>query len=193
MKKITLLLLVLLPLLLLSVSQGMAYQVYLKNGSVISDVSSYEDAGNEILIYIGTGTMVIPKKDLLKIEGMELPESAISGQEGRKVEQRQEKNVPAGDDSQTRAPATDKNARMNALNSELDSVYSELRTAGEEENRLVTEINEKSSKTVYNVIQRKQLEKEVEPLRQNLRAVQQRKGELVQKKYDLENQMKALQ
>jgi hypothetical protein len=190
MKKILLLLMV---LMLFSVSQGMAYQVYLKNGSVISDVSSYKDAGDEILIYFGTGTMVIPKKNLLKIEGRELPESSMSGKESGEVEQKQEKNAPAGGGSQGKAPETDKNAPVNAVKSELETVYSEIRTATEEENRLVAEVNEKSSKTVYNQIQRIQLEKDLEPLRQNLRAVQQRKGELLQKKYELETRLRALQ
>ena len=63
-------------ILLIPVCAGAAYTIYLKNGSVISDVRSYNEAGEEISVYFQTGAMVIPRRDILRITGEETPENA---------------------------------------------------------------------------------------------------------------------
>ena len=70
MKKIIFLVVI----LLIPVCAGAAYTIYLKNGSVISDVRSYNETGEEISVYFQTGAMVIPRRDILRITGEETPE-----------------------------------------------------------------------------------------------------------------------
>ena len=188
-------------ILLIPVCAGAAYTIYLKNGSVISDVRSYNEAGEEISVYFQTGAMVIPRRDILRITGEETPEKAApeAAQEtgdgqiprkmakrnlrkaGRKPRNRQEQ--PAGSALPSEDPSDDRNARMTAVKSELDSVYAEIRTVEADEARLVKEINEKrSSRFNYNKYQMNQLIKETEPLQQELFGVQQKKEELWQRK-----------
>src|SRR4030067_2307224 len=67
--------------LLLPVSSEAAYTIYLKNGSEISGVYSYEKKGGEVIIYFGGGSMGIPEKDIVKIESTAAPENDFSKEE----------------------------------------------------------------------------------------------------------------
>ncbi len=179
---------------LLPIYAEAAYKIYLKNGSVISDVNSYEEKGEEVNIFFSTGSMMILKKDILKIEGKESIEKEIPVKEVPEVQQKKEKPEETAVQPQTREPEYDKTARINALRTELDSVITEIKAAQEEESRLVTAINEKQGRRFnYNLIQLRQLEKELEPLRQDLSTVQQKKAELLQKKYSIESEINSLQ
>lgn len=187
MKKIVLIALI----LLLPVYAGAAYKIYLKNGSVIKGVSSYQEKGREVTIYFSTGSMVIPKENILKIEEKESPGSESVPEEKEEVQQKQEKAGEPTAPSQTPEPATDRNARMDELKAELDSVNAEISSAEKEEARLTASINEKTgSRFQYNLIQIKQLEKELEPLRQELSDVQQKKAELIKRRDEIEAEMR---
>lgn len=179
---------------LLSASAEAAYKIYLKNGSVISDVDSYEERGEEVNIFFSTGSMMILKKDILKIEGKESMEREIPATEIPEVQQKKDKPEETAVQPQSREPDYDKTARINSLRTELDSVITEIKAVQEEESRLVATINEKQGRRFnYNLIQLKQLEKELEPLRQDLSTVQQKKAELQQKKSSIESEINSLQ
>jgi chromosome segregation ATPase len=201
MKKIIFLIVI----LLIPVCAGAAYTIYLKNGSVISDVRSYNEAGEEMSVYFQTGAMVIPRRDILRISGEETPENAApeAGQvprensETQPVESQQEvkeqkehfpESAPPSEN-----PADDRNDKMTVAKSELDSVIGEIRTLETDEARLVKEINEKRSKPVYNRYQTNQLMQETAPLQQELSGVQQKKEELRQRKTALEDELRAVQ
>ena len=199
--------------LLIPVCAGAAFTIYLKNGSVISDVRTYNEAGGEISVYFQAGSMVIPRSDILRITGEDPPEKAATEEipetpemQGQGTQKNGEKQIPAGrqeiregqEQSVTspapEEPVDDKNTRMREVKSELDSVYAEFRTVEADEARLVKEINKKrSSRVNYNQYQMNQLIKETEPLQQELFSVQQKKEELRQRKDVLENELRSLQ
>jgi chromosome segregation ATPase len=189
MKKVVILLVV----LLLPAYSYAAYKVYLKNGSVISGVSTYQEREGEFEVYLGTGSMRIPANDVLKIEeteetaGETVPEEKPATPE--KKEQKEEATVPAA----VSQPADEKAAKANALKAEIDSINSEIRANEEKETQLVSAINEKSGKPYYNNIQFLQLRKELEPMKQELHDVQQKKQELLQKRNSLVDEFKSLQ
>jgi hypothetical protein len=199
-------------ILLIPVCAGAAYTIYLKNGSVISDVRSYNETGEEISVYFQTGAMVIPRRDILRITGEETPEKAApevtqeiedkqvprENSDTHPVEIRQEtkaeSELPAGSAPPSEESRDDRNDKMTAVKSELDSVYAEFRTVEADEARLVKEINEKrTSRFNYNQYQMNQMLKETEPLQQELFSVQQKKEELRQRKDVLENELRSLQ
>jgi hypothetical protein len=186
MIQITLLILI----LLFPATSEAAYKIYLNDGSVISGVSFYEKKDGEITAYISGGSMKISEKDILKIEGTESSEEETSS---KVTPETQEKPVTA--EPQPQVPADDKSARVNAVKSDLAAVYSDIKAVEEQEAKLVTEINEKSGQSVknYNIIQQKQLEKELEPLQKELLDVQKKKEELRQKKTSLEDELRTLQ
>ena len=78
------------------------------------------------------------------------------------------------------------------MNNELNSINSEIKTVQERESTLVKEINEKSGKKFYNVIQLRQIENEVNPLKQELAEVQQQKEQLVQKRSTIADEIRGL-
>ncbi len=171
-----------------------AYKIYLKNGSVISGASSYQERGEEVDVYFSTGSMTIPGKDVLKIEGKEEPAEEATTEEKTETPQKKEQTEGATVPSPVSRPADDKSARANALKAEIDSLTSEIKATEEKEAGLVSAINEKTgSRLNYNIIQLKQQEKELEPLRQELHDVQQKKQELVQKRSSLETEFKSLE
>jgi uncharacterized protein (DUF3084 family) len=199
MKKIVLLVL----FLLLPAYAGAAYTIYLKNGAEIPEVTSYSESGGDVYLYFGTGSMIVPKKDILRIGGSETTEKETargkteSPQDTRRSQETQPpQEQPASPESHSPPPAetNDKTARLNELRNELNSLSSELKNVQEQESSLVKEINEKTGRRFsYNLYQIKQLEKELEPLRAELANVQQRKTELMQRKGAIENDMKELQ
>jgi chromosome segregation ATPase len=205
MKKIIFLVVI----LLIPVCAGAAYTIYLKNGSVISDVRSYNEKGEEISVYFQTGAMVIPKSDILRITGEETREKTVpeEAQEPQGSQENSDKQIPAAGRREIREgqeqsagspapeePGADRNARIREVKSELDSVYAEIRTVEADEAKLVKEINQKrSSRFNYNKYQMNQLIQETEPLQQELFTVQQKKEELRQRKDALENELRSLQ
>jgi len=207
MKKIIFLVVI----LLIPVCAGADYTVYLKNGSVISDVRSYTETGEEISVYFQTGAMVIPRRDILRITGEETPEKAapevtheiedtqVPGENSKTqpVESRQETKVqseqPAGSAPPSEEPSDDRNDTMPTVKSELDSVIGDIRSLETDEARLVKEINEMRSKPVLNRYQANQLMQDTAPLQQELSDVQQKKEELRQRKTALEDELRAVQ
>ena len=188
-------------ILLIPLSAGADYSIYLKNGAVISGVKSYDESGSDVIVYFGTGSMILSHEDIMKISGTEPlekePEKTESTTERRDVQQRQERNErPARElpQPQSQDQSDDKREQINALMKDRDSVMSEIRDAEAKENKLVLEINEKTGKRFsYNTIQIKQLEKEVAPLQEDLRNVQQSKATLVQKLSSIEAELKNME
>jgi chromosome segregation ATPase len=207
-------------ILLIPVYAAAEYKIYLKNGSVISEVRSYEKVNGDVIVYFGTGSMTISQKDILKIGGTEPAEKEtqktdvtdIQQQQGRterapdqsqpRVQSQEQPRVQSQDQSRsqsqeqprTQETGNEKSNKIDALRTELQSVTSEIKTLEEQENGLVTTINQKTGRRFsYNLIQIKQLEKEVDPLKQQLYAVQQKKAELVQRKSSIESELRLLE
>jgi hypothetical protein len=167
-----------------------AYKIYLKNGSIITGVSSYTKMGGEFTLYIGGGIFGISENDILKIEETEAPEKDFRSKEI--PENGQEATAPA--QAPIEEPADrEKAARVNSLQADLDTINSELKTVEENEARLKASIEEKlASKTRYNPYQRYLIEKQIEPLQQELSQVQEKKGGLLQRKAYIEGELRSL-
>lgn len=162
-----------------------AYNIYLKNGSVMSGVSSYEKDAGEVTIHFSGGSIGVSEKDILRIEETGAPEKDFRASDSP---QKPDLTIP------TDTGTTNNNAdRISSLKTELDAINAELKTKDEEEARLLALVNEKRNRrTKYNIYQLRQLEKEIEPLQQELFAVQQKKTELLQLKAHKEGQLKGL-
>jgi predicted RNase H-like nuclease (RuvC/YqgF family) len=176
-------------ILLLPASSEAAYKIYLKNGSVITGVSSYEKKGGEITIFFGGGSLGIPEKDIVKIEETEAPEKDFGKEEAPGAEVgKAPAEVPAEE------PAiSEKTERADALQADLDAVNAELKTVEDNEARVKASIDEKlSQRSRYNVYQMRYLEQEIEPLQQELSTIQQKKGELLQRKAYREGELRSL-
>ncbi len=174
--------------LLIAVTEA-DYKVYLKNGSTISGIISYQEMGNDLILYLDSGTMNISKNDVKKIEEtatsfkntgtedempMDMKEDVLGTSEGKLID--------------------DKVARWNKLKAERDSVISEIRSLEEQEAKLASLINKKrDEKKVYNVYQLRQLEKEINPLREELSDVQNKKATLIQRLKTIEDELTGLQ
>ncbi len=180
-------------ILLLPASSEAAYKIYLKNGSVISGVRSYEKKGGEVTVYFSGGSIAISEKDILKIEGTETLEEDLQTKEQGKEEKQEKQERPEDAVAPSQAPVDDKSARVNALMADLDAVNTEIRAIEAEEAKLVASINEKRGKKFYNVIQLRQIEKETAPLQQELVSIQQKKADLIQRKASIEGELRALQ
>ncbi|MCL5023689.1 MAG: hypothetical protein M1497_10050 [Nitrospirae bacterium] len=184
MSKVFLLVLV----LLLPFPADAAYKIYLKNGSAMSGVSSYERRDGELIIYFGGGSLGVPEKDVLKIEESGAPEKDFRREEAPGAA---EEEVPAAPPA---AEPNDKSYRTSVLRGQLDSINSEIKTVEENEQRLVKAINDrKGSRLSYNSLQLRQLENDLAPLRQELSDVQVRKGELLQQKATVESELRSLE
>lgn len=176
-------------ILLMPASSDAAYKIYLKNGSVLSEVGSYERKGGEVTIYFREGSIRISENDIQKIEETESFEKELRPKETTEIQQKPTEVAPA-----PQVPVDDKGTRASALRAELDAVYAEIRALEEQEARLVAQINEiRGRRFTYNYFQLKQMEKETEPLQKELFTVQQKKEELRQKKTSLENELRALE
>lgn len=164
-----------------------AFSIYLKNGSVISGVSFYESRDSNVILYIGGGSIEIKKEDILKIKETEGPEMDI------RVKEEEKKEEVVSPEPSTSTSEEDKDLRIKMLQNELDSVTAEIRKLEAEEGRLVSDINEKRGRRFkYNIYQLRQLEKETEPLLQELHNVQQRKNELLERRAAIEGELRAL-
>ncbi len=178
----------LLVFVLLPFSADAAYKIYLRNGSVISGVSSYEKNNGEVTIYFGGGSMGVSEKDILKVEETGAPEQDFrtSGASGT-----QEETRPA---TGAAGEADNRSARRDALQAELDAVNSDIKGVEEEEARIVKAINDrKGSRLTYNALQLRQLESDLAPLHQELSNVQVKKGALYQKRAAIEAELQGLQ
>lgn len=176
---------------LLPVSSDAAYTIYLKNGSEISGVNSYEKRSGEVVIYFGGGSMGIPEKDILKIESTEAPEKDFTTEQVTTPET--EKPAPPAAPAEEPA-TTEKTDRANRLQAELDAINAELSTVEGNETNIKAALEEKTtSRQNWNPYQYRYLQQEVEPLQQELSTIQQRKGELLQRKAYIEGEMRSLQ
>ncbi len=180
--------LLLILILLVPVSSEATYRVYLKNGSTISGVSSYEKKDGQIDIFFGGGSMGIPENEIIKIEETETPEMNFRSKESPGTQEMTPPPAPMPQQN------TDKSAKINVLKSDLDSVNADLSNVETEEARLVKAINDrKSMRLSYNTQQLRLLESDLAPLRQQLSDLQVKKGVLMQKKATIEAELRALQ
>jgi hypothetical protein len=183
-------------ILFIPLSAGADYSIYLNNGSVISGVRSYDESEGEIIVYFGTGAMTLSQKDILKITGTETAGTEPREKEGTEMQQQEGTGrVPARPPQpQVQEPADNKGDRFRVLTDERNSVMSQIREAEAEETRLVTAINEKTGKRFsYNTVQLKQLEREVSPMQEELRGIQQKKAELLEKLSSVEAELNGME
>jgi hypothetical protein len=179
-------LVLLILILLLPVSTEAAYKIHLQDGSVISGVGFYEKKGSDVALYFKDGSMWVPEKDIIKIEETESGERYVSPEQ-EQATQEIVTIVPSEE------PASDQTARMETLRADVEALNEEIRTANLEESRLVMLINEKrNEKTIWNQYQMRQMESELKPYQDELRAVQQKKIELIEKKGSLESEINQL-
>lgn len=182
------LLLLALIIMLLPLPADAAYNIYLRNGSVMSGVSSYEKQNGDVIIYFGGGSVGVREKDILRIEETGAPE-----QDFRRPDVPGEREVtpPVAPSDQQSAQ---KSARRDQLTSELDTVNAGIKSVEEEEARLVKSINDrKGARLTYNALQLRQLESDLAPLQQELSDTQVKKGALYQKRTTIENELQNLQ
>lgn len=172
---------------LLPVHSEAAYKIYLKNGSTITGVSSYEKKGGEYIINFGAGSVGISEADVVKIEETEAPEKEFTPKET--LEKEGEKMAPA------EVPAAaDKGARISALRTELENIDSELKALEDREEKIRASIDERrSEKLRWNPYQRHLLDKEMEPLQNELSTIQEKKTELLQRKAYIEGQLRTME
>jgi hypothetical protein len=173
--------------LLLPLSGEAAYKIYLKNGSVISGVRSYEKQGQEIMIQFGGGQIGISAEDISRIQESDTPEkdftSTAPSAAPPLVEGAPPPAIPPAEQGDAAPPQED--GRV-----ELDQIAADIREAEQNEARLKAAIDERQSRRMkYNTIQLRQLETDLEPLKQELFAAQQKKSELLQRKAYLEGEM----
>jgi hypothetical protein len=172
-------------ILLLPIPTEAAYKIHLQDGSVISGVSFYKKEGSDVALYFKEGLMLVPKKDINKIEETESVERYVIPQE----EQATQEIV-------TITPAQESSAddfvKIEALRSEAEALNEEIQQVNLEESRLVIKINEINTKPTWNQYQVLAIEQEVRPYSEELRAVQQKKIELMEKKGSLESEIKEL-
>jgi len=172
-------------ILLLPIPTEAAYKIHLQDGSVISGVRFYEKNESNVALYFKDGLMLVPKKDIIKIEEIEFVEGYVF-QEQEQATQEIVTITPSEE------PVSDQIAKMEALRSEVEALNEEIRQVTLEEARLVTAINEINTKPTWNRYQVLAIEQEVRPYSEELRAVQQKKIELLEKKGSLETEINQL-
>ena len=93
------------------------------------------------------------------------------------------------------APAeADKGAKTSALRTELENIDSELKALEDREEKIRASIDEKrSEKLRWNPYQRHLLDKEMEPLQNEVSTIQERKTELLQRKAYIEGQLRTME
>ena len=186
-----------LMIILLPVCVSADYTVYLHNGSRISGVTSIQDKGDTVTVYLQEGLMNIQRRDILTVEEHEMPAEkepveSESGSPGTKAGESREERMERG--SGGKDSTTDDNTeRFTTLSKEFDSVSAEIRALESREAKFVLLINEKSgSRQVYNQYQLRQLENELMPYRQELRNIQHKKIELLDRRNSLADQIREL-
>jgi hypothetical protein len=118
-----------LMVLAFAASAGAAYRIYLKSGSVIEGVSSYQRSGGEIRFRLPGGSIGVPEGDVLKIE-----EYSPSAREKMKEEPPLPPPVPpeAGPPPEKK----DSPARVAALKNRLVGVSKDIADIEEKEGEL---------------------------------------------------------
>jgi hypothetical protein len=176
-------------ILLLPIPTEAAYKIYLKDGSVISDVGYYEKKGSDVSLFFDYGSMQVSEEDILRIEEEESVGSYMLPEDDQGI----------ADDTSVTAPreqASDRNeriAKLRAIQAEVYALNEEIREVNIEEARLVTTINDINSKPTWNQYQVLEIEREVKPYAEQLRAVQQKKIDLLEKKGALETEIREMQ
>jgi len=174
--------------LLLPITTEAAYKIYFKDGTVISGVEYYEKKGNDVDLFFEHGSMLVPEKDILKIEGKESAGTFIPQEDTK--ETTDDTSVTSTREASDR---TDTIARLKALQDDVDALNEEIRAVNIKEAQLVTTINQKRNETtVWNKYQVMQLENELKPLSDELHAIQQKKIELLERKGSLEAEISEL-
>jgi len=175
-----------------------AFTVYLKSGSSVPGVYSFQEEGDRVILHFNGGQMKLPKSDILKIVETGLSEVSVS-ESASDVESVEEGVTETQTQLQTEPAISnedeEKSARMKELKAEFDSYQSDIRSVEAEEAQLIAEINAGQEKrgTMWNNYQIRQLERELMPLRQKLQDVQKRKVELLDKRNLMADQIRALQ
>ena len=172
-------------ILLLPIPTEAAYKIHLQDGSVISGVGFYKKEGSDVALYFKEGFMLVPEKNIIKIEETESVEEDVVPQE----EQATQEIVTVAPSEE---PASDQITRIEALRSKTAALNEEIQQVNLEEARLVTKINEINTKSTWNQYQVLAIEQEVRPYSEELRAVQQKKIELLEKRGSLESEIKEL-
>ena len=181
--------LLLIAILLLPICSDAAYKVYLKNGSVLSGVSSYEKKNGEVIIYFGGGSMGISEKDIMKIQESDAPERDFRSRGTAEAPPGQVEPAPP-----SMEPKSDKRSRINVLRTDLENINSDIQTTEQEEARIVQAINDrKGARLTYNTLQLRRLESDLTPLQEELSDIQVKKGSLLQRKSLIENELRSLE
>jgi hypothetical protein len=187
-----------LMILLLPAGVSADYTIYLVSGSRISGITSIQDKGDMITVYLQEGLMNIQRSEVLAIEEQEMPadeeirESGTESPGERTIQGREEQTEKAS--AQEIRTTDDNTGKINVLRAEFDSVTAEIRDIESKEAKLVSLINDKSgSRQVYNQYQLRQLENDLMPYRQDLRDIQHTKIELLDRRNALADQIRDLQ
>jgi hypothetical protein len=187
-----------LMILLLPAGVSADYTIYLVSGSRISGITSIQDKGDMITVYLQEGLMNIQRSEVLAIEEQEMPadeeirESGTESPGERTIQGREEQTEKAS--AQEIRTTDDNTGKINVLRAEFDSVTAEIRDIESKEAKLVSLINDKSgSRQVYNQYQLRQLENDLMPYRQDLRDIQHTKIELLDRRNSLADQIRELQ
>lgn len=163
-----------------------AYNIYLKNGSVIKDVGSYKKIDGELIINFNSGTVGIQGKDILTIE-----ETASQEKDLRFKERNRETSKGI---APTKAPLVDNTARANELKANLAKINSEIKIAEDKEAEISATIAEKKGTRLRHT--RSQLQhigREIEPLQQELADIQGKKKDLLQQKNRVEDELRSIE
>ena len=185
-------------LILLSGFAEAAFTVYLKSGSSISSIHSFEEEGDQVVLHVSGGQMKLPKADILKIVETEYSEATVS--DSLSNTESAEESVTETDEQRSTEPSIsradeEKGARLKELRTQFDSYQSDIRAVEAEEAQLIAQFNAIQEKrgTMWNNYQIRQLERELMPLREKLQDVQKRKAELLDKRNMMADQIRALQ
>lgn len=181
-------------LLLMPVYSEAAYTIYLKNGSEISGVNSYEKKGGEVIIYFGGGSIGVPEKDIVKIESTEGPEKDFTQEEVSVPVPEAEKSSTSAPPVPAEEPAVSETAdRASKLQADLDAINAELGIIEGNESSIKASLEEKAtSRQNWNPYQSRYLQQEAEPLQKELSTIQQRKSELLQRRAYIEGELQSL-
>lgn len=172
--------------LLLPLSSYGAYNIYLKNGSVIKGAGLYEKKEGEVIINFSNGAIGIQEKDILNIEETDSQEQDLSFKE---TNRKNEKAAPSQKES-----LADNSVKVNELRTELEKIISEIRVVEVQETNITASIDEKKGTRLRHTrLQLQYIEKEIEPLQQELARIQQKKNSLLQQKNRFEVELRSIE
>jgi predicted RNase H-like nuclease (RuvC/YqgF family) len=185
-------------LILLTGFAEAAFTVYLKSGSSLSGIHSFEEEGDQVVLHLSGGQMKLPKADILKIVETEYSDVTVSeslSNTESTEESATETDAPLPTEPSLSSADEEKNARIKELMTQFDTYQSDIRQVEAEEAQLIAQYNAIQEKrgTLWNNYQIRQLERELMPLREKLQDVQRRKAELLDKRNVMADQIRALQ